>query len=106
MSSTDVTQTIYLIKKDLLLDSDSLPESATSIDEVKKRLIPVINYLLDKDMSRLLNALYRIDISEPKVKQALTVTDPQNIAPELAELIVQREFQKVLTRKKYSGHSL
>lgn len=103
MPSNDVLQTVSLIKKDLSLDHDSLPESIASIDDLKELLIPVINYLLDRDMTRLLNALYRIDISENKVKQVLMVENPANIASKLAELIVQRELQKVITRRKYSS---
>lgn len=100
--SKDIIQTIGLIQKDMALDDDSLPRSVDSLDELKKKLIPVLGYLLNKDMPRLLNALYRIDINEHKVKQVLTVEDPDHIAPSLAEMIIQREFQKTLTRKKYS----
>ncbi|UII32982.1 hypothetical protein LVD17_03960 [Fulvivirga ulvae] len=103
MPSNDVLQTVSLIKKDLSLDHDALPGSIASIDDLKELLIPVINYLLDRDMTRLLNALYRIDISENKVRQVLTVENPNDIAPRLAELIVQRELQKVITRRKYSS---
>ncbi|MBL6447239.1 hypothetical protein JMN32_13030 [Fulvivirga sp. 29W222] len=103
MLSNDVLQTVSLIKKDLSLDQNALPESVTSIDDLKELLIPVINYLLDRDMPRLLNALYRIDISESKVKEILTVDNPSDIAPKLTTLIIERELQKVITRRKYSS---
>lgn len=103
MLPNDVLQTVSLIKKDLSLDKDALPGPIASVDDLKKLLVPVINYLLDRDMTRLLNALYRIDISESKVKQVLTVEHPDNIASRLADLIVQRELQKVVTRRKYSS---
>lgn len=102
----DIIQTIGLIQKDLSLNEDSLPGSVTSLDELKNKLIPVIRYLLDKDMTRLLNALYRIDIKESKVKYVLTIENPDNIAPALAEMIIQRELQKIATRKQYRDQSL
>lgn len=105
MVSDQVTQTVKLLQKDFSLDQESLPESVSSIDELKKRLIPVINFLLNKDMSRLLNALYRIDISETKVKEVLTESPPDNIGADLAELIIEREQQKVMTRLKYRDQS-
>ncbi|ELR70392.1 hypothetical protein C900_03746 [Fulvivirga imtechensis AK7] len=106
MSASDVKQAVHLIQKDLSLDHESLPESVASTDDLKNALVPVINYLLNKDLNRLLNALYRIDISEKKVKEVLTIAHPENMAPQLAELIVQREMQKVITRNKYRGHFL
>lgn len=104
--SDDVIQTASLIQKDLSLDQDDLPASVATLDELKSKLVPVITYLLDKDMNRLLNALYRIDINETKVKQVLTLGTPGNIATELAALIIERELQKVITRKKYRDQSL
>lgn len=106
MSASEVKQAVHLIQKDLSLDHESLPESVASTDDLKKALIPVINYLLNKDLNRLLNALYRIDISEKKVKEVLTLEHPENMASCLADLIVQREMQKVITRNKYKGYSL
>ncbi len=97
----DILLTTQLIKKDFLLDEE-LPETALTIEDLKKQLIPIINYLLDKDMSRLLNALYRIDVSEQKVKKVLAAGNPETLASDIAQMILEREMQKVITRRKYS----
>lgn len=96
----DVQLTQSLINKDFAFDEE-LPESASTLEELKKQLIPLINQLLDRDMGRLMNALYRIDVNESKVKQVLVSEQPGEIAPKLADLIIDRQLQKVITRKKY-----
>ena len=72
----------------------------SSQDEFLKLLTRVIQHLLDKDFERLMNGLYRIDVDENKVKLAMT-TD--QVAENIARLIIERELQKVETRRKYSS---
>jgi len=71
------------------------------IDQIKKKLTSVIQYLLDKDLNKLLNIFYRIDLDERKVKLILSASLPDYIASDLAELVIQRELQKAKTRLKY-----
>ena len=70
-------------------------------DILIKKLTVVINDLIDYDMSKLLNILYKIDVNEQQLKQILSEEQPENIAHEIAKLVVYREKQKVLTREKY-----
>ncbi len=91
-----------LISKDLGIESDRLLKKS-SLEDLKLALIRILNHFLDTDMSRLVNALYRIDISESKVKQILAISESNQIGNELAELIINRELQKIETRKKYGS---
>ena len=78
-----------------------IPEAeVSSQDEFRKLLTKVIQHLLDSDFERLMNGLYRIDVDENKVKLAMT-TD--QVAENIALLIIERELQKVETRRKYSS---
>jgi len=104
-NKSDVLLAQKLIKKDFAID-DELSRDISQIEDLKKQLIPIINTLLNRDMNRLLNALYRIDVSEKKVKEILTVATPEEIAPGIADLIISRESQKVITRKKYKEGNL
>jgi hypothetical protein len=71
---------------------------ATQIQEVlEARLV----YLLLNEMETLLQLLYKIDVNEQKVKAAFAQSTPQDIAPELAQLIIDRMRQKAETRLKY-----
>ena len=71
---------------------------ATQIQEVlEARLV----YLLLNEMETLLQLLYKIDVNEQKVKAAFAQSTPQDIAPELAKLMIVRMRQKAETRLKY-----
>lgn len=64
-----------------------------------------IVYLMTYQMEKLLSILYRIDVSEQKVKMAFNQNDPSKIAPELAHLIIERIKQKAETRILYRKKS-
>ncbi len=70
----------------------------SNLDKLQEWLAREISILLDRDFQYLLNVLYRIDVSEEKVKQAFAGNEP---AFNIAGLIIERELKKVETRKKY-----
>lgn len=95
-----VKQTYELIRVDLSLEEEwSLENLGNNFDRLEEFLVLQISYLLDHDFNRLLNALYRIDISESEVKRILK--DSNSLAGDLARAVLEREKQKVLTRLKY-----
>ena len=59
--------------------------------------------MLEKDFEKLLNAMYRIDVDEEKVKFALSGDGEKSPAELITELVIQREMQKAETRLKYSS---
>lgn len=91
-----------LITKDFGLE-DAEMEKSPSIDGLESRLTQVVQYLLDKDFQRLINIMYRIDLSESRFKEILANEEPDRIANSLAKQILARELQKAKLRKKYSG---
>jgi len=91
-----------LIKRDFGLQDDVSFENASSyIDRIKELLAIQINYLLDHDFNELLNILYRIDIPEEKVREALLLSSHGAVATHLVELVLERQQQKAITRLKY-----
>ncbi len=70
----------------------------SNFDKLKDWLAHEIQLLIDHDFQRFLNMLYRIDIDESRAKDAFTGDDP---SMRLAELVIERELQKVESRKKY-----
>lgn len=101
---SEVTNTLALIQKDLdLPDSQIIESPEFDFDGLKNYLESAISKLLDEDFNRLLNAMYRIDIREDQLADALNTTDQSQVATKIADLIIQRELQKVRSRKKYSG---
>jgi arginine/lysine/ornithine decarboxylase len=101
-------QSVSLINKDLSLENP-LPalcdedDTTKAYQLLKSRLTGAINYLLDNNLSQLLNALYRMDANEVKVKHIIATCEPGKIAEALAELVIEREVQKVMIREKYKS---
>ncbi len=93
----EIQQAIELVNKDFAL---SLPvREVNDLDDMERKLTALVQYLLDHDFERLLNGLYRIDVSEEKVKAVMAAGD--QVAQNIARLIVEREMAKVQTRAKY-----
>jgi hypothetical protein len=72
--------------------------------QMLQKLARFVHHLLQNEMQRLLQALYRIDVDEQKVKNAFRQNSAQAVAAELATLIFEREMQRVITRQRYSSN--
>ena len=74
-----------------------------SNQDLESKLAIYINELIDKDFNKLVNLLYRIDISEQKLKIALQNEDKTiSSGKTIAQLIIERQLQKLEFRKKFS----
>jgi hypothetical protein len=81
-----------------------LPEIKESFDEEKaiRLLTLAVRDLLDKDLEKLLNICYRIDLSENTLKQILHQSEPDSVASDLAKALWERQKQKAEIWKRYS----
>ncbi len=73
-------------------------ESAT-LEFIKLRLKAIVQELLLKDHQRLLDLLYRIDVSESATNQAFSLGIPDKIAERIAEAIIERQLKKLAYRQ-------
>jgi hypothetical protein len=64
-----------------------------------------VQELVNSNFEKLLLILYRLDISEKKVKEAIDLGGPENASKQIATLILEREKEKVATREKYKNES-
>ena len=94
-------QTATLVQKDFELEY--IPADITE-KELLDFLAQYIYELIDKNMERLFYMLYRLDINETKVHQALSPQAKEPPHEVLAQLIFQREKQKATTRIEYSNY--
>jgi len=69
---------------------------------LEERLSLFIQDLLEHNFAKLTNMIYRHDLNEVKFNQALEKPSLKLQANAIARLVVERELQKVETRKKYS----
>ena len=99
-----VKQTAEVLFKHFNIDKfkEDLPDNDKEVfEEVRNLLIERITYLIDHDFDGLLHVLYRIDVNEQKVMESLAA-NPLGKGPGiLADLIIERQLQKVKTRKTY-----
>ncbi len=91
-----ISQALILTNKDFNLEISV--NEVSSVEDFQQKLSKLIQHLLDNDLERLINCLYRIDVSEEQVKLAMT---GNNVAEQIALLIIEREMQKVITRENY-----
>ncbi|MCB9262503.1 MAG: hypothetical protein H6607_09030 [Flavobacteriales bacterium] len=96
--------TINQIRKDLNLDEKALfwnYESQAAYNDFVKLLEKVIQTKLRNGQPSIMQLLYRVDITE-KQSAILWHLDEGDRVKKLTSLILNRELQKVLTRKFYS----
>lgn len=80
-------------------------EPCLSYELLRERLAEVIQELLDKDFPRLAHICYRIDVSEKTLKNLLANPGNEDLAMELAELVIERQLQKIKSRQYYHPNS-
>ena len=74
-----------------------------SRDQIKERLTEYINDLIDHNFSKLVNLLYKIDVSESRLKRLLDETSGNNAGDIIAELIIERQIQKIESREQFTS---
>ena len=74
-----------------------------SLKEVREKLIPLLNELINKDFHSLIQLLYRIDVSEKKIRLYLNEKPNEDAAGVLADLVIERQLQKIESRKKLNS---
>lgn len=99
MSQTLPEETFSLITKDF-----QLPEIKEDFSEEKALavLTKAISQLMDRNLERLLQVCYRIDLAENKLKQILHESEPDQVAADLAKALWDRQKLKVEIRRRYS----
>ena len=80
-----------------------LPSVDVTYQLLLEKLTRQIKFMLDEDFQGLLNAMYRIDVEESKFSIALETGNPDDVAENVAILILDRIVRKAKTRLKYSG---
>lgn len=77
-----------------------------TFSDLQKMLAEHINYLITNNFSRLIFILYRLDISEKKLKQFLMNKTNTAAGDIIAKMIIERQLQKFEARKSFRGNNL
>ncbi|MEP6595252.1 MAG: hypothetical protein ABJA71_04860 [Ginsengibacter sp.] len=92
------TELIHILNIEL---NTELPQ-AISEENLVQRLSEFISHLIQTNFQRLLLILYRVDVSEKKIKQLLQKDSSEDAAIIIAKLIIEREAQKIYSRNLFS----
>lgn len=104
LNNEDIKSLQKFVSKDFVKDDDSslIPNNDfEKLEEFKKYLIEKLKDMLDNNFNLLVNTLYRIDISEQKLSELFSGKNRENIPEKLAEMIIERQLQKIQFRKQY-----
>jgi hypothetical protein len=69
--------------------------SKNSFEDLRSSVVNYINGLIIGDFEKLVNILYRIDVSESKLKSLLKEANGKNASNIITDLIIERQLQKI-----------
>ena len=72
----------------------------STLEEIRSSLAAHIIGLINTDFNQLVFLLYRIDVSENKLKYLLSQQEGQDSGQLIADLIIERQMQKIRSRKE------
>lgn len=96
MSDDTLQQTSDLLRGPFELENAPPPVSE---EELLMVLTARISEMLERQPEYLLSLLYRLDVLEPKINQALHPAAPEMPALGLARLVLERQQQRIFTKK-------
>ena len=90
---------IQSVNSELAID---LPVNG-SFAQLKEQLTQHINHLINTNFEKLIFYLYRIDVHEERMKQLLQQQEGENAASLIAQLIIDRQLQKIKLRAEFNA---
>lgn len=78
-----------------------LPETISE-EKLQQELAAFVNNLINTNFEKLVSLLYRIDVSEIKLKELLKNNEDKNAGEIIAALIIERQQQKIKSKRLFS----
>ena len=99
-----LNETVQQLEKDFLMVGVKfdVPKPVLSYSSLFNFTLNLVESLNKKDSQKILNLLYRIDLSEEIIKNEMNQTDI-SFTKMLSEMIVKRELKKVIMYYYYSN---
>ncbi len=94
-------ETLATLSAALAPGTDLAPVAHPSLEDVRAFVAERIALLLDRNPGLLMSILYRIDVAERKVTAVLSTHGPEAIPAALADLVIERQLQKLRIRRRY-----
>ena len=81
----------------------TLPHENPNWDELLEAITQQVAFMLTNKTEALMQALYRLDVREFKLRAVLDHEAPEKWAASIARLILDREKERLMWRQKYAG---
>lgn len=101
MEEQQLAKTQELLAQDFAIEPGETEEVRFTEDQLLQLLAEQIADMIDGKMEVLLSLMYRLDISERKVHQALAPGAPEPPHLGLARLVLERQKQRAFTKLHY-----
>lgn len=99
---TLIHESLQQARRDLGLEEDlKLQAVENPYERLLDFLEQQIRHMLDQDFAGLITAMYRVDIHEQVVAEIIEKSPPNQMARELAQVVIAREKQKVVSRQQH-----
>lgn len=98
MSNSD----IVLLRNWLNTTFDIPAEFELTLNSIRVLIKDQIAELIETDLSKLYNLLYRIDIDEDLLKSKLKDSEMADSAEIITDMIIERQLEKIKSRKDHS----
>jgi hypothetical protein len=98
-----------LINKDLgSIGETMMIPAGSGLDRamIREKLAVLIAHLMESNFEKLCQAMYRLDVPESKFDRAMNENNLPDIPYAIADLVIEREMQKVRTRIMYKRGEL
>jgi hypothetical protein len=70
-------------------------------NDLETQLAEKINALIQRDFGALVQLLYRVDVPEQKLRRMLDENNGEDAGRLIARLIMERQWQKIESRRRY-----
>lgn len=75
-------------------------QETDSYEALRRLLSKYLQELMDRDFHRLLLLLYRVDVSEQRLRQLLKENPEKDAVGLIADLVLERQLEKIKTRRE------
>lgn len=101
MDQSLAEETALALNKSWQVKVDDGAGSEWNWEWLLKALAGRIHEMLENDFEGLINAMYRMDVAERDFRKAMQGESLELMSLNIARLVMEREKQKVITRRKY-----
>ncbi|HRF27210.1 MAG TPA: hypothetical protein PKW54_07705 [Ferruginibacter sp.] len=95
------------MKPDHMLPPERILQARSEVElrdqQLFDELATYVNGLIQTDFEQLVRILYRMDVSEPKLKQLLKEHPEDDAGKLIASMMIERQVQKIQTRKMFNN---